>query len=28
VEYTFIYVKDKQGNLKIVAHKSAMPFSD
>ncbi len=27
VEFTLCYVKDKQGNLKIVAHKSALPFS-
>lgn len=28
VEYTFAYVKDKNGDLKIVAHKSAIPFSN
>jgi hypothetical protein len=28
VEYTFVYVRDYDGKLKIVAHKSAMPFSN
>lgn len=28
VEYTFAYVKDENGDLKIVAHKSSMPFSN
>lgn len=27
VEYTFAYVKDSNGDLKIVAHKSALPYS-
>ena len=26
VEYTFAYMKDENGNLKIVAHKSALPY--
>lgn len=26
VEYTFAYVRDKDGTLKIVAHKSALPY--
>lgn len=26
VEYTFAYMKDMDGNLKIVAHKSTLPF--
>jgi hypothetical protein len=26
VEYTFAYAKDKDGNIKIVAHKSALPY--
>lgn len=26
VEYTFAYVRDKDGKLKIVAHKSALPY--
>ena len=27
VEYTFAYVKDKSGKLRIVTHKSAIPYS-
>jgi len=27
VEYTFAYVKDSQGKLRIIAHKSALPYS-
>ena len=28
VEYTFAYVKDKSGKLRIVAHQSSLPYSD
>jgi hypothetical protein len=28
VEYTFAYVKDANGDLKIVAHKSAIPYAN
>ena len=27
VEYTFAYVKDKAGNLRIVAHQSSLPYN-
>jgi len=27
VEYTFAYVKDKNGNLRIAAHQSSLPYS-
>ena len=27
VEYTFAYVKDKSGKLRIVAHQSSLPYS-
>lgn len=27
VEYTFVYVKDKEGNLRIVTHQSSLPYN-
>ena len=28
VEYTFLYIRDSKGNLKIKLHHSSFPFND